>query len=603
MQDTTVRSARLTKLDASVLKTEVAAYERMCEGIDSPRALACYLLARAGEFNQLIQLETDPNNYDSVTEFRDDYLVSEALKKNPRLPLGIDRKAVALDKFLQAEKACADTNLRFRKIPHGELPPGDNRVLSLLKRARRIIHQTLGRVTPADLRFVESKMKFGPGATTAVRGAHVAYSTKYACLQATPRLIPFVPSFVPPLWAEAAGGEIKPATASKVTTVPKNAKTDRTICIEPHLNIVVQLGTGKLIRKRLRAVGVDLRTQELNQTLAQHAQSLSLATIDLSSASDMIAMSIVQYFLPVDWLALLNLSRTDHTELPDGTIIRLQKWSSMGNGYTFELETLIFWALARACSSNPLLTTSYGDDIILPQKDAPTLIELLEFCGFKVNREKTCLAGTFFESCGSDWFMGVNVRPIYFRSEIENHMDAHDAFFLYANQIRRYARGYYDINTHSTGLKQPGCDSRLLPAWLRIFGAIPKKLRVRIPDGVGDGGLISNQDEAAPRWCRHTFAFEFSMRIRLPVFRSPKYALAHLVSLLHRAPLLPVDDRKHHSYPALFSNADRSSPFRSSSKRNLPESPYFKEAMIRNKGKPQHTRATCYTWPDLGPWR
>jgi hypothetical protein len=49
--------------------------------------------------------------------------------------------------------------------------------------------------------------------------------------------------------------------SSKVRVVPKNAKTDRTICIEPDLNIFVQLGIGAVIRERLKAYGLDLNTQ------------------------------------------------------------------------------------------------------------------------------------------------------------------------------------------------------------------------------------------------------------------------------------------------------------------------------------------------------
>jgi hypothetical protein len=90
----------------------------------------------------------------------------------------------------------------------------------------------------------------------------------------------------------------------------------------------------------------------------------------------------------------------------DGESFMLEKFSSMGNGYTFELESTIFAGCVFACvpPSRWDDCSVYGDDLIVPQKYADRLVDCLETFGFKVNHKKSCLAGRFFESCGTDWF-------------------------------------------------------------------------------------------------------------------------------------------------------------------------------------------------------
>ena len=59
----------------------------------------------------------------------------------------------------------------------------------------------------------------------------------------------------------------------------------------------------------------------------------------------------------------------------------------------------------------------YGDDIICRQTDALLLVELLRFIGFRTNVDKTFLFGPFRESCGSDYYEGVDIRPVFIEGE------------------------------------------------------------------------------------------------------------------------------------------------------------------------------------------
>jgi len=60
----------------------------------------------------------------------------------------------------------------------------------------------------------------------------------------------------------------------------------------------------------------------------------------------------------------------------------------------------------------------FGDDIIVVKDAYNPMIRLLTYLGFRVNVEKSFGPddGPFRESCGSDWYDGVNVRGVYAKS-------------------------------------------------------------------------------------------------------------------------------------------------------------------------------------------
>jgi len=487
---------------------ECKAYLKVCESIDSPVSLSCWMLASYGEWDTLVEKQVDPLHYNNASSFADDYLVCSILRKNHRVPTSFDREANAYEKFFDSERVCKETNERIRALVNGTIsvPP---EISHVLETARGIIWQVLGPLTGSKLQYAESNMRFGPGATTSVSGRDVTPSRKFTgSLHVTPRLYPYWPCLVPHLW-RASVSDIKLRAASKVTCVPKDAKTDRIIAIEPHLNIFVQLGAGALIRKQLKYFGVDLNDQTRNQKLASSALVTKLATIDLSSASDTVSRELVWFLLPFEWSAFLDLSRTEYAEVR-GEDIRLEKFSSMGNGYTFELESLIFYSLAVAAAGGRAGVNAYGDDIILPAASAPVLIETLNFLGFSVNTRKTFLAGRFYESCGMDFFDGINVRPFFWRGMRD---DRTMVLYHMANSLRRYAHMRHG---------RLSCDKRFLPAWLYVISRLPdRERRYRIPDGYGDGGLIGNLDEAMPRKSKYGLeGWECTCYVASPRYRN-----------------------------------------------------------------------------------
>jgi len=99
----------------------------------------------------------------------------------------------------------------------------------------------------------------------------------------------------------------------------------------------------------------------------------------------------------------------------------------MGNGYTFEMETILFLATALAVAEELGLpkweVTAYGDDITIGVEGVDLLTRALTFLGFSVNPSKSFWTGPFRESCGKDYFLGTNVRPYFVRSLLRDVRD------------------------------------------------------------------------------------------------------------------------------------------------------------------------------------
>lgn len=213
---------------------------------------------------------------------------------------------------------------------------------------------------------------------------------------------------------------------NRVEAVPKNWKTHRLIACEPEGNIPLQLAFDNYAKRRLRSKwGINLRDQSRNQQYA-HLGSISettgenhVATVDLSAASDSLAFNTVAWLFPDAWFKYLTDVRSTHYRSPWGPGM-YSKFSSMGNGCTFALETIVFASACRAVGSN--INCVYGDDIIIESHLYENLRRLLHFLGFTVNVEKSFHEGPFRESCGKDYYDGVDVTPFYLRTWTEDYL-------------------------------------------------------------------------------------------------------------------------------------------------------------------------------------
>lgn len=259
---------------------------------------------------------------------------------------------------------------------------------------------------------------------------------------------------------------------SRFETVTKDAGTDRTILIEPDGNMLLQRGVGITFRKCLKRIGIDLQNQSHNQWLA-YVGSIdnSIATVDMRDASNSLYRLLLALVMPLDWYELLLDLRSPICLMPDGNWHTLEMISSMGNGYTFELESLLFYCLSQAVvdlNRSGGKVSVYGDDIIIPTSCMSDLASLFLELGLEINYDKTFSSGSFRESCGAHFFSGVNVTPFYIKEDLVNE------------QLIRCANQYHSWCTDGDFLRLPD-DAHHRAMLLRIIDAIPKDMRNQVP--------------------------------------------------------------------------------------------------------------------------
>lgn len=455
------------------------------QSLGTPRSLRFCILIREREWDELTATVVHPSQYldtpSGVERYRRD-AQAEALVRKVPWPTSFSRTEAAERSFFDSEAKCFETNHIIEWITSG-LRPKD-RTLSamreILTRAKKFCTRVLGPM-PEVLTG-----RFGPGTVFELKGS--PYATLADKMVTTPSVTPdaepvFRLMYDQTHWSRARLGEglayCETVPGNRFTTVPKDGKTDRGICVEPGGNIWAQLAVGDLMKRLLKRVGLDVARsyapddpieslryrmagpkstgQDTHRRLAKLASfDGSYSTIDLSNASDTVCRRLVRAILPDDWHNLLDSLRSPKT-LIQGRWIHLEKFSSMGNGYTFELETLVFAALAHAVSGlvAGVDLFVYGDDIIVPTHTAPDVLACLQAFGFTPNRRKSFHTGFFRESCGGDYFCGVDVRPLFIKdvpSDPLGWMELH-------NELKK--RGL---------LRDPGLCIGQVPSHLRFFG-------------------------------------------------------------------------------------------------------------------------------------
>lgn len=468
---------------------------RIFEGLSTPIGKAAAEMLRGSRWDDLASLEVDPRSYTDWASYYRDAVVVGLLRKNEDLPTSYDRKAAAMSKWRLGEVSCFHANNRLdRYLPEAEnyLPSEKvSAVTEMFSECRKIIVGWIGNGPPS---LVEGR--FGPGATYSDRGGLTTTPHK---VQNNPSLTPgaiyWLPQFFGTQWGSALAarqGELSFVPGNRFSTVPKTCKTDRAIAAEPSINVFYQLGLGRVLRRRLRdQAGWDLDTaQDVHRQVAcESSVSQEFATLDLSNASDTVCRNLVRLLLPRLWFEALDDLRSKKT-LVDGKWVVLEKFSSMGNGFTFELETIIFAALS-AYASRKLGHQGelgkdvfvFGDDIIVKDDVVRTLTAILRFCGFDLNKEKSFFGDVpFRESCGGDFFAGQPVRPFFLKANPNGPED----LIVFANGLRRVRANLPE--------EDRGC---IMRGWFAVLDSLPSWVRdCRGPEALGD--LVIHDDEI--RW-------------------------------------------------------------------------------------------------------
>lgn len=441
--------------------------------------------------------------------------VAAFFKKNAAFSESTSLRRAAFESFMESEVKCSETNARLAKF--AELPWLHDVVYDgfaeVVEKACDICHDVLGDFQ-TFLGSLPDLVKFTNGATSAkARRYSQAYRKVSLKPHCTRRAQPYLKALAL-FYGHSGAFRPRVGPSNRVTTVPKNYKTDRTIACEPEGNLVLQLAFDSYAKERLREHGVDLSDQRANQRLAKESSRNGwYATLDLSAASDSVSLNASRYLLPKEWWKYLEDIRSpmgSWKEFLGNESHIYSKISSMGNGATFCLETLIFYALCRAvvgCDGRVLV---YGDDLIVPVEHVNRVCQTLHFFGFSVNQEKSFTDGLFRESCGRDWFDGKDVTPFYIRSQ--NTMQIEYCHLVNGLASRALPQGLLAeflrdlVEAYSLPLV-PFNYSTIAGVWVDPYTAHREKL-VRM-------NLTNSTDNDVSPWVPYFFGYEVKDRVRV----------------------------------------------------------------------------------------
>lgn len=459
--------------------------------IGTPLSHELMRLSELGDWDTIARCKVDPRAYTSSQEYFLDASSASFLKKYKDLPTTVDRRGAALANWRLGEDDCFRTNRRLSPYLEGWSHPSCNMdVYQHIAGIRKKIATALGRCPSID----ELSPSHGPGATFSDKSIRSTLADKMeGKASLTGNALWYLTDWLGTAWGRESLKRCHDPVfvrGNRFTVAPKDATKDRPIAAEPSINIFYQLALGKVVRRRLKKLGIDLDNGQDTHRQQARASSItgSLATLDLKNASDTVAYNLVKLLLPPAWFELFYELRSPLTRMASKDVkavtgressgtrwIRLEKFSSMGNGFTFELETLLFWAISdysvRSVVENPERTLCYGDDIICDSRGVGAVIPALRFFGFTINEEKSFVSGSFRESCGGDFWDGRPVRPVF----LKESLDEPHQLIAAANQVRRL------------GFDLFGGLGPFAPIWFAIQDQLPVRVRrCRGPQGLGD---------------------------------------------------------------------------------------------------------------------
>lgn len=387
----------------------------------------------------------------------------------------------------------------------------------------------------------------GPGSNVGANGqsfyakmfASELTTTTYALYELYSAFVALLPSWGPAeLHRSTVHGLCTLVSGSRSTFVPKDRRTSRLICVEPTLNMYFQKGIASILERRLQeSFKISLEDQpSLNRELARVGSiSGAFCTIDLESASDSISNNLLREVLPDWFFQLLMETRSPVVEVPGLGDVQMHMVSTMGNGFTFPLQSILFACALRAvyrCYGIPVINNHrnydlsskipgnwgvFGDDLICVKDSYHALVGFLHALGFKVNSSKSFFEGPFRESCGHDYHSGSWVRAVYIKRlytlqditvaiNLLNDWSARTGIVL--SRTVAYLRSFLKdplyvpfCENDDSGIRVPSSFfalSRVGGQRYRTYRAKPKQLRVR-EDGVvhapkGCKKLSSNPD-------------------------------------------------------------------------------------------------------------
>lgn len=397
----------------------VQTWKYMCEDLEKSTGIANFrgvhnpLDVRNFVVPNYAHSDIDPNIVKSVRQieyFFNRYRFEKDVLKDD------DLIRVAYDKFV-------NTQLRIGKPAHIKASS-----FTVIRKARSIIKQILGPIPTDDDIF--GRGSFSKRATKGNTLSEAYLHEKLKKPTGSPNHCKWFASLLSsmPLLQEVIaenGGILYDEDTLNVSFVPKSWKTFRTVTPNTAIGSFWSYGVGSYVAERLCLIGLDIRDlQEKHKYLASIASSrCHLVTADLSAASDSFTNAVMNRVLPRAWFNLLKFGRIDHVKIkPPGKgrteTHQMASFMAMGIGYTFPVQTLIFYGLLRAIAEalgirevGQNSISVYGDDLVYPRSMHNAVVSVFGDLGFLLNQDKSFATGYFRESCGGDFYKGVDVRP------------------------------------------------------------------------------------------------------------------------------------------------------------------------------------------------
>ena len=291
----------------------------------------------------------------------------------------------------------------------------------VLRRARRIAREILGEYDKAEH---QHRCRFGKRAClgtpyqeayldTKLMSSPFTGSTKHIawfrdCMQQD--------EILNDIWMTSLNDlRVRAAECLQYACVPKSYKAFRGMMPDTLAGSFYTAGLGRVLQDRLKTRGLNIQVlQEKHKVLAKHASvTRKLVTADLSSASDSITLELLRRILPSKWYRAVTYGRARYV-LIKGEKVLLSSIVTMGLGITFPLQTLIFYCLLKAIGEllgGRHFVSVYGDDLIYSRHMHKYVVKVFPQIHLILNEDKTYVKDHFRESCGGDYYRGVDVRP------------------------------------------------------------------------------------------------------------------------------------------------------------------------------------------------
>lgn len=209
----------------------------------------------------------------------------------------------------------------------------------------------------------------------------------------------------------------------KLTTVPKNYKTNRTITIGSRTMTDTQYVPSTALRNwvTVRSERMHHIIQFDDQTVQHQMLKAGNATIDLSSASDRVYRSLIEKVWP-DFMTYFGAFLPKDVVDDEGRITTLTCVGTQGFPLTFTMMAVVIGLIVEAVKTTNKPSANYGDDIIIDEADFNEVYTALHALGLVVNVGKTHKSSDgFLESCGRDVRFTSNgsrdITPVYLRGE------------------------------------------------------------------------------------------------------------------------------------------------------------------------------------------